>query len=74
LRDIRNISLHFTENEHSFILSMARQCAVNSSFVISKGAILRTLIRMLQRLEVDVSGVRTEDQLLQCLQDAIKGD
>ena len=74
MRDSHNISLHFTENEHSFILSMARQCAVNGSSVISKGAILRTLIRMLQRLEVDVSGVRTEDQLLQCLQDAIKGD
>ncbi len=68
----RNISLHFTEEEHNFILNTAAQYLRDSSVIISKGAILRSLVRLLQQLEMDVSGVKTEDQLLQCLQDTVK--
>lgn len=72
MRGIRNISLDFTEEEHSFILNMEERCASIGSSEISKESILRTLIRLLQRLEVDVSEVETEDQLLQRLQDTVQ--
>ena len=51
---------------------MVEQCARNYGSEISRGAILRALIRLLQQLEVDVSGVKTEDQLLQRMQNAVK--
>ena len=70
----RNISLHFTEEEHNFILNTAAQYLHDGGVRISKGAILRSLVRLLQQLEVDVSGVKVEDQLLQRLQDAVKKD
>lgn len=69
-----NISLHFTEEEHSFVLNMVKQCASDGGFRVSKGTILRSLIRLLQQLHVDASEVKTEEQLLQRLQDAVKRD
>lgn len=73
MEDSLNTTLNLRRQECSFILNIAEQCAVNSDSKISKGAILRTLIRLLQHLEVDVSGVKTEDQLFQRIQNAIWG-
>jgi hypothetical protein len=72
LRASRNTSLYLTEKEYSFILNIAEQSAVNGRSGVSKGAILRTLLRLLQHLEVDMSGVKTEDQLLQRLESAVE--
>jgi hypothetical protein len=36
--------------------------------------ILQTLLRLLQRLEVDMTGVKTEDELLQRLEDAVEAE
>lgn len=72
MRDSRNIPLHLTEKEYTFILNMAEQSESSDSSGISKGAILRAMIRLLQQLEVDVSGVKTEDQLLKRLQNALQ--
>ena len=66
-----NTSLNFREHEYSFILKLAEQCASNGGFQISRSEILRVLIRLLQHLKVDISGVKTEDQLLQRLQGAV---
>ena len=68
----RHISLRFTEKQDFFVLNMIEQSTCNGSSGISKAAILRTLIRLLQHLDVDVSGVDTEDQLLARLQNSMK--
>jgi hypothetical protein len=72
LRASRNTSLYLTKKEYSFILNIAEQSAVDGSPGVSKGAILRTLVQLLRHLEVDMSGVKTEDQLLQRLEDAVE--
>lgn len=72
MRASRNTSLYLTEKEYSFITSIAEHSASNEDPGISRGAILRTLIRLVQHLDVDMSGVKTEDQLLQRLEDAVK--
>ncbi len=72
LRASRNTSLYLTEKEYSFVTSIAEHSASDRAPGISKGAILRALIRLVQHLDVDMSGVRTEDQLLQRLEDAAK--
>lgn len=72
MRASRNTSLYLTEKEYSFVTSIAEHSASDRAPGISKGAILRALIRLVQHLDVDMSGVRTEDQLLQRLEDAVK--
>lgn len=67
-----NISLSLTGAEYSFLTNMLDQCASKSVSGMSVDAILRTMVRLLQKLEVNVSGVRTEDQLLGRLQDAVR--
>ena len=66
------IPLYFTEEEISFILDMERRSATECGRGVSKEMVLRTLVRLLQQLEVDVSGLKTEDQLLQRLESAIQ--
>lgn len=72
MRASRNTSLYLTEKEYSFVTSIAEHSARDRNPGISKGAILRTLIRLVQHLDVDMSGVKTEDQLLRRLEDAVK--
>ncbi len=72
MRASRNTSLYLTEKEYSLVASIAEHSVSDGNPGISKGAILRTLIRLIQHLDVDVSGVKTEDQLLQRLEEAAK--
>ena len=72
MRVCHNTSFRLTEEEHSFITNMAEQCSDGAGPEESRGKILRTLIRLFGHLDVDLSGVRTEDQLLQRLQDAVR--
>ena len=74
LEGSRNISLNLTEVEYSFIMNMADQCAGKGVPDVSAAAILRATVRLLQHLEVDVSGIKTEDQLLNRLRNTIQGD
>jgi len=74
LRTSRNVSMYLTEEQYSFLLNIAAECANEGGSGLSTQAILRTLIRLLQHLEVDVSGIRTEDELLQRLEDAAKAN
>ncbi len=67
-----NTSLHLTQREYFFILNMAKRGANDGVTELSKGAVLRAMVRLLQQLRVDVSGVRTEDQLLERLQNAVQ--
>lgn len=67
-----NIALHLTEKEHSFIQNISKQCRMDSIYDKPEDAILCTMIRLLQHLELDVSGIKTEDQLLDRLQGAIR--
>ena len=68
----RNISLYFTEKEYSFLVDMINRSATSSSSGISKGGILRALVRMLQQLDVNLAGVKTEDELLKRLKDSLQ--
>ncbi len=68
----RHISLHFTEKQDFFVSNMIEQSMRNGSSGMSKAAILRTMIKLLQQLDVDVVGVCTEDQLLERLQSSIQ--
>lgn len=72
MRASLNTFLELREQEYSFILNIVKQCEGKGDSQMSSEAILRALIRLLQHLNVDVSGVKTEDQLLQCLQKAIE--
>ena len=67
-----NTFLNLTEREYSFILDMARKSGSDAASELSDDTILRAMIRLLQRLSVDVSGVTTEDQLLERLQNAAR--
>ena len=67
-----HISLHFTEKQDFFVMNIIKQSVCNGSSGISKSAILRALIRLLQQLDVDVTGVCTEDQLLERLKNSIQ--
>lgn len=60
-----------TKEEYSFITSIVDKCANNKDSQISESTILRSLVRLLQRLEIDVSGIKTETELLQRLQNGI---
>jgi len=68
----RNTSLYLTKKEYSFVSNMAEQCAGNGVSQVSPSMILRNMIRLLHQLEVNVSGVKTEDQLLKQLQIAVQ--
>ena len=72
MRTSRNVCMYFTEEQCSFLLNIVGKCANEGVLGLSTQGILRTLIRLLQHLEVDVSGVRTEDELLQRLEDAAR--
>ena len=67
-----SLNLTITKEEYSYILDMAKRGANGGDTGLSKDAILRAMIRLLQRLRVDVSGVKTEDQLLERLQNAVR--
>ena len=71
MEGICSISLNLTEAEYSFIMNMADQFANKDTPAVSADAILRTMVRLLQQLKVDVSGIDTEDQLLNRLQNAM---
>ncbi len=68
----RHISLHFTEKQDFFILKMVKRSMSDNGPGVSKAAILRTLIKLLQQLDVDVSGINTENQLLERLQSSMQ--
>lgn len=68
----RNISLKLTQEEYSFISEVAKQCAGDSTSGFSESMVLRALIKLLRHLEVDFTGAKTEEQLLQRLLEAIR--
>lgn len=72
MRASLNTSLKLKEQEYSFILDIIKKCESSGGGGLSKTAIFRALVRLLQQLDVDLSGVENEDQLIQRLQDAIK--
>ena len=67
-----SLDLTITKEEYSYILDMAKRGADVDDTALSKDVILRAMIRLLQRLPVDVSCVKTEDQLLERLQNAVR--
>jgi hypothetical protein len=71
LRVLTSLSLYLTESEYSFISEILEKCARHNGTVISESAILISLIKLLQELDVDFSGVETEDQLLARLQNSL---
>ena len=74
MKNGQDVSLYFTEEQYSYLLNIAEQCAREGNSGLSKEVILQTLLRLLQRLEVDVTGVKTEDELLKRLEDAVEAE
>jgi len=74
LEGICSISLDLSAAEYSFVTNMADQCKSKAGAEVSAEGVLRTMVRLLQRLEVNVSGARTEDQLVDRLQAAVQGN
>lgn len=68
------VSLFLAKDEYDLICSVAEASASDESPGVSEETVLRALIRMLERLDVDLFGVRTEDQLLDCFRDAMQSD
>ena len=74
MEHICSISLDLRTAEYSFITNMANQCKSKEGTEVSPEGVMRAMVRLLQRLEVDVSGARTEDQLMDRLQNAVQGN
>jgi hypothetical protein len=74
LKNGQDVRLYFTEEQYSYLLNIAEQCASEGNSGLSKEMILLTLLRLLQRLEVDMTGVKTEDELLKRLEDAVEAE
>ena len=72
LRNERDVCLYFTEEQFSFLMHIAEQCADGDDNSLTEEAVLRALVRLLQQMKVDMTGVETEDEMLQRLEDAIE--
>jgi hypothetical protein len=72
LRNDQNVCLYFTEEQFSFLMHIAEQCADGEDNSLTEEAVLRALVRLLQQMKVDMTGVKTEDEMLQRLEDALE--
>jgi len=72
LKNDQDVCLYFTEEQFSFLMHIAEQCADGEDNSLTEEAVLRALVRLLQQMKVDVTGVKTEDEMLQRLEDALE--
>lgn len=72
MRNDQNVCLYFTEEQFSFLMHIAEQCADGEDNSLTEEAVLRALVRLLQQMKVDMTGVKTEDEMLQRLEDALE--
>ena len=70
----RDLCLYLTEEQYSFLQNIAEKCASEDGAGLPQAAILKTLVMLLQHMKVDVTGVRTEDELLQRLEEAVEAE
>lgn len=66
------INLTLPESLDRFLEEMGTEAKANKGYKLPKTLIVRALVRMLGDLDVDVSGVKTEDELLERLKEAVK--
>lgn len=71
LEEKRSISLSLTRDEYSFLQGIIKRSSDGRKASLSKAKILRSLIKLLQHLKLEISDVKNEDQLLQRLEKAI---
>lgn len=72
LKNDRDVCLYFTEEQFSFLIHIAEQCADGDDNSLTEEAVLRALVRLLQQVKVDMTAVKTGDEMLQRLEDAIE--
>ncbi len=72
MRNDRDVCLYFTEEQFSFLIHIAEQCADGDDNSLTEEAVLRALVRLLQQVKVDMTAVKTGDEMLQRLEDAIE--
>jgi GAF domain-containing protein len=72
LKNDQDVCLYFTEEQFSFLMHIAGQYADGDDNSLTEEAVLRALVRLLQQMKVDMTGVKTEDEMLQRLEDAIE--
>lgn len=68
----RSISLSLTRDEYSFLKRIVDRSSDGTKAGLSNAKILRSLIKLLQRMKLEALDVKNEDQLLQRLEEAIK--
>lgn len=72
LEEKRSISLSLTKDEYSFLQGIIKRSSDGKKVSLSTAKILRSLVRLLQHLKLEISDVNNEDQLLQRLEKAIE--
>ena len=72
LKNDRDDCLYFTEEQFSFLMHIAEQCTDGDDNSLTEEAVLRALVRLLQQMKVDLTGIKTEDEMLQRLEDALE--
>ncbi len=72
MKNDRDVCLYFTEEQFSFLIHIAEQCADGDDNSLTEEAVLRALVRLLQQVKVDMTAVKTGDEMLQRLEDAIE--
>jgi hypothetical protein len=68
----RQILAELTEEQFSFLEDFEKRCNGSGNTSISKGSILRCLLRLFEEVDVDVRGVETEDELFYRALDILK--
>ncbi|MBD3184243.1 hypothetical protein GF312_18305 [Candidatus Poribacteria bacterium] len=67
-----DLSLFLTKEEHSFIKNLTYRCSCEGNSKISEETVFRVLVRLLQDLELDLSDIKTEEELLYCLKENLR--
>jgi len=68
----REVSVMLTQEQLAFLEDFQERCSKSTCPGISKESIVRCLLRLFENVEVDVQGIRTEDELLYRLLSALK--
>ncbi len=72
MKNCRDGCLYFTEEQFSFLMHIAEQCADGDDNSLTEEAVLRALVRLLQQMKVNMIGVKTEDEMLKRLGNAVE--
>ncbi|OGF48578.1 MAG: hypothetical protein A2231_11335 [Candidatus Firestonebacteria bacterium RIFOXYA2_FULL_40_8] len=71
-KDIKRISTFLTQDELEYLDKLSSKAKFTGGFKLSRAEILRSLVKAMKELKVDVSKVKSEDQLKERILKAVK--